>query len=221
MAKRASKPVRGDYAPVSFGLDDTDDAATKPEAPKGAKEPSVDYPGGDILAGAEALADGKPHVGVAIAVSSGMQDSIIMIPDVQKIKKGESPIYITRPITLKFEKLVDFLKNKDITIPTELTGLLNDTSVSCDAFYFTRDTPGETPKDGKPKTEGKKGPRLMQFRLQFTKGLIQSLTGDEDIAALFDIKGVSVRYIRCSTPELKLLTAYADELVSADKEISE
>jgi hypothetical protein len=107
--------------------------------------------------------------------------------------------------------LADFLKNKDITIPKELDGLLKDTSVSCDAFYFTRDTPEDKGK--------KPGPRLMQFRLQFNKGLIKSLTGDEDIGKLFDIKGIYVRYIKCAPDELKLLTAYAAELAGGDKEI--
>jgi len=207
MAKRASTSVSSD-TPVSFdGEANTD--ASPPAA-------SVAYPGGNVLSGVDdTLADGAPHVGVAIAVSSGMQDSLIMIPDVAKVKKGESPIYITRPITLKLEKLTAFLKNKSITLPPELDRLLKDTTVACDAFYFTPNTPAADNKPGKP------GPKLMQFRLQFNNGLIASLTGDEDIGELFDVKGVYVRYVQCDPDQLKLLTAYAAELAREDKQATQ
>ena len=212
MAKRASKPVSFD-TPVSFEetvSPDSDVIVTPPGEDKSTPTASVAYPGGDILAGAEALADGKPHVGVAIAVSSGMQDSIIMIPDATGVSKGESPIYITRPITLKLEKLVLFLKNKNIKLPKELNDLLTDTTVACDAFYYTPNTPAK-----------KAGPKLMQFRLQFKTGLIGTLTGDKDIGDLFDIKGVYVRFVQCDPAQLKLLTAYAAELAGEDKQATQ
>ena len=214
MAKRASKPVSFD-TPLSFAdpaPSDSDVIVTKPEPDTSTPAASVAYPGGDILAGAEALADGKPHVGVAIAVSSGMQDSIIMMPDVTVVSKGESPIYITRPITLKLEKLTKFLENKKIKLPKELDDLLKDTTVACDAFYFTPNT---------PKPANKPGPKLMQFRLQFKTGLIGTLTGDKDIGDLFDIKGVYVRFVQCEPGQLKLLTAYAAELAGEDKQATQ
>lgn len=202
MAKRASRPVSFD-TPVSF-----DGNANADPAPAA----SVVYPGGNVMSGADALADGKAHVGVAIAVSSGMQDSVLMIPDVGAVKDGKSPIYITRPITLKLEKLTKFLENKKITLPKELNDLLKDTTVACDAFYFTPATPAP---------ENKPGPKLMQFRLQFNNGLIASLTGDKDIGELFDVKGVYVRYVQCDPNQLKLLTAYAAELEGEDKAIKQ
>jgi hypothetical protein len=184
MAKRASTPVSFD-TPVSFG-----DPA--PETP----QQSVAFPGGNVISGVDAMTDGKTHVGIAIAVTSGGQTSVLMIPDVAAVKAGDSPVYITKPIKLELVKLNTFLGKKGIILPDEVQNLLKDTSVSCDAFYFTANT----------------GPKLMQFTLQFNKGLIASLTKDDDIGALFDVKGAYVRYFQCDKDGYNKLKAYATEL---------
>jgi hypothetical protein len=184
MAKRASRPVSFETA-VSF-----DDP--KPDTP----DQSVAFPGGNVISGVDQMMDGKSHTGIAVAVTSSGQTSVLMIPDVAAVKEGNGPVYITKPIKLELAKLNAFLGKKDIKLPEEVQNLLKDTSVSCDAFYFTTKT----------------GPKLMQFTIQFNKGLIFSLTKDEDIGALFDIKGAYVRYFQCDAEGYKKLKAYATEL---------
>jgi hypothetical protein len=184
MAKQPSTPVSSD-TPVSFD-----------DPPPATLEGSVAFPGGNVISGVDQMMDGKDHVGIAVAVTSGGQTSVLMIPDVAAVKDGNSPVYITKPIKLELAKLTDFLKNKKVPLPDEVQRLLKDTSVACDAFYYTTKT----------------GPKLMQFTLQFNKGLIGSLTGDDDIGSLFDIKGAYVRYFQCDAEGYKKLKAYATEL---------
>jgi hypothetical protein len=50
--------------------------------------------------------------------------------------------------------------------------------------------------------------------LKFDKGLIASLTKDEDLGALFDVKGASVRLLRCSESSFDVLKNYAAALES-------
>jgi hypothetical protein len=194
MAKRASKPVSFD-APVSF-----DD----PKA--GAAEQSVAFPGGNVISGVDQMIDGKDHVGIAVAVTSSGQTSVLMIPDVAAVKDGDSPVYITKPIRLELTKLQAFLASKGVPIPKEVQDLMKDASVACDAFYYT----------------AKSGPKLMQFTLQFKEGLIKDLTGDEDIGKLFDIKGAYVRYFQCPKDGgYAKLKAYAAELQADDLEATQ
>ena len=49
----------------------------------------------------------------------------------------------------------------------------------------------------------------MMFEISFNDGLIESLTGDAALGALFDITGVSARYIKCTKAEFETLKQYA------------
>ena len=157
---------------------------------------SGDVPAINVLSGAERFVDGGMHVGIAIELSSDGKTSILTIPDVGEVKNGKSPVYITKPLVLKLSKLETFLKNKKVTLPAEVSRLLNDAQLSCDAFYFTAND----------------GPLLMMFQVRFTKGLIASLTGDKDIGELFDIKGAAVRVFRSKQEDFAALQHYAAEL---------
>jgi len=164
--------------------------------PADAPQESLPVPPVNVLSGAESLLGTETHVGIAIRVKSSGGPSVLVIPDVKGAKTGAFPVYITKPIRLDLVKLQSFLKKKDVTLPDELNNLLKDTSVACDAFYYTANN----------------GPLLMMFTLQFNKGLISSLTGDPDIGQLFDIEGVSARVFRCSDDKFKVLQKYAAEL---------
>ena len=157
---------------------------------------SVAVPETNVISGVEEFLDGQNHVGIAITVESDGKTSVLTIPDVGKVTAGESPVYITKPIVLKLDNLRKFLNKKKVTLPPAIDGLLKDASLSCDAFYFTANS----------------GPLLMMFQIQFTKGLIASLTGDKDIGELFDIKGAAVRVFRCSKEKFPTLESYAAEL---------
>lgn len=144
-----------------------------------------------VLSGAERQLDGATHAGVAVMVSSDGQPSTLMIPDVTRVKDGE-PVYITKPIRIKGANLKTFLSKKGVTLPEAVTKLIEDTSISCEAFYYSHE-----------------GPLLMMFALKFEEGLIASLTGDADLGALFDVKGASVRVLRCSEKSFDVLKQYA------------
>lgn len=172
--------------------------ATKPApAPDGSPLPSLPMPPVDVLSGAESLADSATHYGISVRVKSSGGPSVLMIPDVKGVRSGAFPVYITRPISLELKKLEAFLSRK-APLPQEISGLLKDSSVSCNALYYTANN----------------GPLLMMFSLQFNKGLIASLTGDSDLGDLFDIEGVSARVIRCAEDKFPLLQKYAAELAA-------
>jgi hypothetical protein len=168
------------------------------DAPKPAEAPqeSLPVPAVNVISGAESLLGTETHVGIAVRIKSSGGPSVLVIPDVKGAKTGAYPVYITKPITLELAKLQKFLENKKVELPKELSDLLKDTSISCNAFYFTANN----------------GPLLMMFTLQFNKGLIASLTGDSDIGDLFDIEGVSARVFRCSEDKFPALQKYAAEL---------
>lgn len=166
--------------------------------PQGDSQPSLPVPAVNVVSGAESLLDGNTHVGIAVRVKSSDEPAVLMVPDVEQTKTGVSPVFITRPITLELEKFKKFLENKGVKLPKELENLLKDTSVACNAFYYT----------------AANGPLLLMFSLQFTKGLIASLSGDEDLGDLFDIEGVSVRVFRCPESKFPVLQNYATELSS-------
>ena len=94
-----------------------------------------------------------------------------MVPDASGVGDGNSPVYITKPITLELAKLRAFLQKKDVQLPRELSDLLDDSTLACNAFYYQKD-----------------GPLLMMFSLEFKKGLISSLTGDPDIQDLNELR---------------------------------
>jgi hypothetical protein len=194
MAKRASTPDSSD-TPVSF-----DAPAETPQ------QQSVAFPGGNEISGVDQMIDGLNHVGIAVAVTSSGQTSVLMIPDVKQVKDGTSPVYITKPIRLELTKLKAFLASKGVNLPEEVQNLLNDATVACDAFYYTAGS----------------GPKLMQFTLQFKDGLIKSLTGDPDIGSLFDVKGAYVRYFQCPKEGgYAKLKAYAAELQADNVEATQ
>ena len=147
-----------------------------------------------VLSGAEKLLDGQTHTGIAVLVSSDGEPSTLMIPDVSKIKDGQ-PVYITKPIRINGENLKKFLDKKEVSLPNEVTALIENTKISCEAFYYTKD-----------------GPLLMMFELKLKGGLIESVTGDEDLGALFDIQGASVRVFRCPEKSFPVLEKYCAEL---------
>lgn len=145
----------------------------------------------DVLSGAEKLADGETHTGIAVMVTSDGKPSTLMIPDVGKIKEGQ-PVYITKPIRINGENLKDFLKVKGVSLPDAVSNLIEDTKISCEAFYWTQD-----------------GPLLMMFALKFEEGLIGKLTEEPELGKLFDVQGAAVRVIRCPPSSFDVLKQYA------------
>ncbi|MCC6967625.1 MAG: hypothetical protein IT391_15245 [Nitrospira sp.] len=160
-----------------------------------------------VLAGAETLTNGQLRIGLELRVKSGSGMSALRVADVKGVTKGE-PVYITKPIVLEGKNLKKFLVKKgiltkvkpndpeDMTVNEPYGKLIEDAEVSCDAFYFTTQD----------------NPLLMMFQLKFEQGLIKSLVGDDDIAELFDVKGVSVRLLRCKKEDFHTLQAYAAQL---------
>ena len=144
-----------------------------------------------VLSGTEGMLDGEKHFGIAVNMESGGKPSTLMIPDVTKVSEG-APVFITKPVVLELEKFKTFLQNKKIELPEPIAELLTDTSIGCNAFYFSNN-----------------GPQLMMFEISFKKGLIESLTGDADLGALFDITGASARYIKCTKADFETLKQYA------------
>lgn len=179
----------------------TPPASTSPEGGGAAKAPAPKLPPelsrAAVLSGADELADGRAHVGIAVNLTSGGKPSTLVIADVTKVtaETNAAPVYLTRPISLKFDNLMKFLQSKGVDIPKELGGFMAAIELSCDAFYFSKD-----------------GPLLMMFSLANTEGIIKSLTGDDDLGQLFDVNGGSVRIFRCSKDKLPVLQAYAAEL---------
>ena len=159
-------------------------------------QPSSLVPAVNVISGAESLLGPETHVGIAVRVKSSGGPSVLVIPDVEGVKTGEYPVYITKPITLELAKLRAFLEKKDIKLPSEIDRLLKDSSVACNAFYYTANN----------------GPLLMMFTLRFNKGLLSSLIGDDSLSDLFDIEGVSARVFRCTKDKFPVLQKYAAEL---------
>ncbi len=143
-----------------------------------------------VLSGISGLLDGGTHVGVAVTLSSGSGVSTLMIPDVTGISKGQ-PVFITRPIVLQGKNLKDFFTAKGITLDKKVTDLIADTEISCQAFYYSTSI------------------MLMVFQIKFDQGLIASLTGDASLGALFDVKGASLRLLKCPEASLNVLQKYA------------
>jgi hypothetical protein len=147
--------------------------------------------GDDIVAsgGAPNLLDGKVHVGLSVEVSSGAGLSTLMIPDVSGVKTGQ-PIYITKPIGIVGKSLKDLLRSQGVSLPPEVERLIEETSINCGAFYYSKDV------------------MLMMFELKFDKGLLGSLTNDPNLGNLFDVKSFQVRVIKCPKQSFDLLEKY-------------
>jgi hypothetical protein len=140
--------------------------------------------------------DGQTHTGVAVLVTSDGNPSTLMIPDVTRISEGQ-PVYITKPIRIDGANLKTFLTKKGVNLDAKVVKLIEDTKISCEAFYWTKD-----------------GPLLMMFALKFDKGLIETLTGDADLGNLFDIQGAAVRVFRCPKSSFDVLKQYAAGLTA-------
>lgn len=160
-------------------------------------EPQVPVkpPDSPVLSGADKFLDGQTHFGVSVLVTSDGKPSTLMIPDVTGVAAGTSPVYITKPIRIDGKNLKAYFVDKGLTLPDALASLIDDTKISCEAFYFT-----------------KTGPMLMMFALKFDQGLIKTLTGDEALGKLFDVQGASVRILRCPANAFSVLQQYVAEL---------
>jgi hypothetical protein len=157
-------------------------------------------------------ANGEIQVGVAVDLRSSAGLSSLMIPDATKAGEGE-PVYLSKPVELRLEKLTAFLKKKDVTIPTEpvdLNALLRNTKLVCGALYYSADKK----KTGTEEIE-RPGAMLMSFAIKNQAGIIGSLTADEDLGKLFDVVGVSLRVVKCPEARLPELQAYVKELLAA------
>jgi len=173
----------------------TDNGTTTPAGGPGtAPQVPARPPESPVLSGAEKFLDGQTHFGVAVLVASDGKPSTLMIPDVGGISKG-SPVYITKPIRIDGKNLKAFFVAKGVTLPDALTGLIEDTKISCEAFYYTNN-----------------GPLLMMFALKFDQGLIKSLTGDDALGQLFDVQGASVRILKCPATSFPVIQQYVAEL---------
>jgi hypothetical protein len=173
-----------------------DDTAKSNDTPVKSDPGAIELPqmatSTDVLSGVDKLLDGQIHTGVAVLVSSDGSPSTLMIPDISGISKG-APVYITKPVRINGKNLKAFLANKKVDLPEQVSNLIEDTQISCEAFYYS-----QAP-----------GPLLMMFALKFEDGLIESLTGDADLGKLFDIQGASVRILRGSQTSADVLKKYA------------
>ena len=155
-----------------------------------------------VLSGVdETFLNGEDHFGISIEVESGGNASSLVIPDVKGVKE-KTPIFISKPIKITGKDLIAFLQSKDIKIPENFS-IVEKSSVSCQAFYYT-----------------KEGPRLMMFQVSFNETdadgkkdeLFSSLTGDPHLKNLFKVNHISLRYIKCDPGDIKKLEAYAATL---------
>lgn len=167
-------------------------------------------PSGKVLSGADNLFDGKTHIGVAIEVSASGKVAYLIIPDVTAIDRG-SPVFITAPIKIEGENLKKFLEDKGFTITHDaLRGLLEQTSIGCEAFYFSK----KTIKNDK-KEDVESSSLLMMFEIKTDKGLIKKLTQDDSLSNLFDINSMMLRVFRCPESERDVLVNYVRSLPRA------
>lgn len=156
-----------------------------------------------VLSGAETCLTGETKLALSVNVTSGTGRSTLMVPDIGGIKNGK-PIYITKPVGIVGSKLKKFLAGDDTKepkvparadLPKPISDLIEDTTISCDAFYYSTDT------------------TLIMFNLKFDKGAIGSLLGT-DIGELFDITGASLRVLKCSEKNYPVLQKYVADLTS-------
>ena len=130
--------------------------------------------------------DGTSHLGIAVKLSTGKGQSTLVIPDANA---GE-PVLITKPIVLVGSNLKKFLKAKQVDVPDALGRLIDDAEVGCQAFYYSKTV------------------MLLLFTITFNKGVLTSLTDEPSLGELFDIKGASLRVIKCPKASLDVLQKY-------------
>jgi hypothetical protein len=119
------------------------------------------------------------------------------------IEEGKDPVFITTPTVLGGKELKDFLMAKAIlqrqadTARESLAGLIGDTPIKVDAFYFSDS-----------------GPVLMQFDVAVgaAPGAMEQLTGDRDLGQLFTPGEAFVRVLCCSKDTFETLRRYAADL---------
>jgi hypothetical protein len=125
------------------------------------------------------------------------------------IEEGKDPVFITSPSVLGGKELKDFLVAKGIlqrqadAASESIAGLIGDTPIKLDAFYFSDS-----------------GPVLMQFDVAVGghAGAMEQLTGDRDLAQLFTPGDAFVRVLRCSKGAFETLRRYAAELSSQQRQ---
>lgn len=208
--------------------DNPQNLPAKPE-----KAPTM--PSGTVLSGTDKLFDGRSHVGVAIEVAASGNISHLIIADATSVGAG-APIFITAPVRIKGANLKNYLTAKGFALPDSVAGLLKNLEIGCEALYFSTQkralkTPEEiqkyitdmkldattTPKaaDIVANYEVEDGPLLMMFEVKVVGGLIGSLTGDQDLGALFDVNSVMVRVLRCPASKRDVLVEYVRSLPQA------
>lgn len=159
-------------------------------------------PNSSMLSGADDLTFNETCIGVSINLKSSGIPSSLVIPDVSGVKDGK-PVFITKRLVLDGKNFKKFLTAKGLIKEDQkdeggnpLINLIGDTSISCEAFYYS-----------------KSGPMLMIFEVNIGEGLIKNLTGDEDLGNLFDITGANLRVLRITKPEdIEILDQYVARL---------
>lgn len=157
------------------------------------------------------------HVGVAVDVRSSRGVSSLMVPDATRVGEG-APVYLSKPLELDFAKLTKFLGKKGVVVPSapvNVKELLENTKLACGAFYYCSDKMEVDDQGEKTDKVEKAGTLLMSFSISNKKGLIGSLTGDDDLSELFDVVGVSLRIVKCSEERLPELQRYVDDLLAS------
>ncbi len=148
-----------------------------------------------FLAGADKM-KGKTdaRISLAINVATNRDDlATIMITD---LKEFDGPVYITSPVKIRGANLKILLEKKaNVKLNERVAKCIEDGMISCEAFYYT-----------------KSGPLLMVFQLNFEKGLLTDL-GGEEVGDLFDIHGASLRVLRVPNDQaLETLEEYCAAL---------
>ena len=151
-------------------------------------------------------------------LSSNPKPSILVY---KKLTNGMS-ISINEPVIMDFKNLQKLIEDRTSIKISEnkvLSRFLNATSVSCNAFYYQKET---DPKENDPKKK-EKITFLIEFALEFQEdekgkgGLISALTDCPEIANLFDVRGVSVSLVQCRAEDRNVLQTYAAQLLATGK----
>jgi hypothetical protein len=181
-----------------------------------------------LAAEPKTMLDGKLHVGFAVGLKTGDDPSALVVPDVAAAVDGTSPVYLTKPLTLNLDKILAYLSKKDGELAKDklekkypaLAKFLESTTVAIDSFYYRNGKAAvTTPPDKVAKAVARL--MLMQFELNFAAadatgkaGLIKSLTGDDDLSALFEVTSLSLRVLQCDEESEETLQAYIDALAA-------
>ena len=187
---------------------------------------------GNVLAGlkeSDFLEKDSSKFAVAIRLMSNEQPSTLMLPN---IGGGKTEAFLTKPIKISFEHLEKYLKTKEVELPKEVKGVLKAGYVACEAFYYQKDGPmlmmfeggfgadeeeikkkeAEIEKLRRENAEAKEIKDKEDDLRKQKGGLIGALSGDSELSELFDIKGISVRVVKCKKADFKVLQDYAKAL---------